>query len=164
MNKMTALSAIAFLAFLSCALANAQQSITIQGLDGNKLTYTVEQLRQLPQQSVSMANPHTKATGTFEGVLLIDLLHKAGAPGGDKLRGEELRDYVEVAGSDGYRVVFALAELDPGFQDNAVLVAISGDGKPLDDKQGPVRIVAPQDKRPARSVRMVTSITIRRVP
>ena len=75
-----------------------------------------------------------------------------------------MRDYVEVTGRDGYKAVFALAELDPAFQDNQVLVAISSDGKPLDEKLGPVRIVAPQDKRPARSVRMVTSIAIRRAP
>jgi DMSO/TMAO reductase YedYZ molybdopterin-dependent catalytic subunit len=66
--------------------------------------------------------------------------------------------------SEVYRAVFALAELDPAFQDNHVLVAITMDGKPLDDKAGPVRIVVAQDKRPARSVRMVATITVRRAP
>jgi hypothetical protein len=97
-------------------------------------------------------------------VLLADLLAKANTPAGDKLRGDEMRDYVEITGRDGYRAVFALAELDPAFQDNHVVVGITMDGKPLDDKAGPVRIVAPQDKRPARSVRMVTTITVRRAP
>jgi hypothetical protein len=45
-----------------------------------------------------------------------------------------------------------------------VLVAISSDGKPLDEKLGPVRIVVPQDKRPARNVRMVMTIAVRRAP
>jgi hypothetical protein len=75
-----------------------------------------------------------------------------------------MRDYVEVTGRDGYRAVFALAELDAAFQDNKVVVAITSDGKPLNNEQGPMRIVAPQDKRPARSVRMVTTIAIRRAP
>jgi hypothetical protein len=148
-------------------MASAQQaqgSITLEGLEGNKLTLSLDDLRQMPQQSVSIANPHTKATERYEGVPLVLVLAKVAAPSGDKLRGDEMRDYVEVAGSDGYRAVFALAELDPAFQDNKVLVAITSDGKPLDAKQGPVRVIAPQDKRPARSVRMVTTIAIHRAP
>ncbi len=43
-------------------------------------------------------------------------------------------------------------------------MAIASDGKPLDEKLGPVRIIVPQDKRPARSVRMVTTIAVRRAP
>ena len=69
-------------------------------------------------------------------MLLRDLLAKVDATIGKKLHAEDLRDYVEVAGRDGYRVVFALAELDPSLQDNKVLVAISNEGKPLDDSIG----------------------------
>lgn len=146
------------------AAQQGQSAIVLEGLDGQKVSLTVEQLRAMPQQSVSLANPHTKTTEAYDGVLLTALLAKVAAPSGDKLRGDEMRDYVEIAGRDGYRAVFALAELDPAFQDNKVLVAVASDGKPLDDKQGPVRVVAPQDKRPARSVRMVTTITVRRAP
>ena len=147
-----------------CAVAANAQTITVEGIDGPKASYTLEQLRQMPQQSVSVVNPHTKASENYEGVLLRDLLAKSNAPSGDKLRGDEMRDYVEVTGTDGYSAVFALAELDPAFQDNKVLVAISSAGKPLGEKVGPVRVVAPQDKRPARSVRMVTTIAVRRAP
>ena len=150
--------------FLGAALAEAQVAVTVEGLDGTRAALTLEQLRQMPQQSVSATNPHTEAAEKYSGVLLTDILTKVNAPFGEKLRGDEMRDYVEIAGRDGYRAVFAVAELDPAFQDNRVLVAITMDGKPLDDKVGPVRIVAPQDKRPARSVRMVTTITVRRAP
>ena len=164
--RTTAILAMVVLS-LGCVIAAGQQppaAIEIEGLDGAKLTLTVDQLRQMPQQSVSMVNPHTKSTEKYEGARLADVLAKAGAPSGKKLRGDQMRDYVEVTGRDGYQAVFALAEIDPAFQDNQVLVAIAMDGKPLDEKLGPVRIVAPQDKRPARSVRMVTSIAIRRAP
>jgi hypothetical protein len=160
------LRAIALVSLL-CTIAAAQQgtgAITIEGLDGTKLAFTVDQLRQMPQQSVSIVNPHTKATEKYGGVLLADLLAMVNTPSGDKLRGDEMRDYVEVTGRDGYQAVFALAELDRALQNNQVLVAITGDGKPLDEKQGPMRIVVPQDKRPARSVRMVTTIAVRRAP
>jgi hypothetical protein len=50
-------------------------------------------------------------------------------------------------------VVFSLAELDPGFTSNDIIVADTIDGKPLFEYQGPLRIVAPHDKRGARSIR-----------
>jgi hypothetical protein len=141
-----------------------QTSITVEGLDGNKLTFTLEQLRQMPQDSVSLANPNPNTSEQYEGVLLRNLLAKVDTTIGKKLHADDMRDYVEVAGRDGYRVVFALAELDPGLQDNKVLVAISNEGKPLDDILGPVRVIAPQDKRQARCVRQVTTITLRQAP
>ncbi|MFZ0312910.1 MAG: molybdopterin-dependent oxidoreductase [Candidatus Korobacteraceae bacterium] len=157
---------------LACSLyavpGSAQQknqaSITLEGLDGTKLTFTLEQLRQMPQESVTLANPSANSKEPYEGVLLRDLLEKVNATFGKKLHAEDLRDYVEVAGRDGYRVVFALAELDPSLQDNKVLVAISNEGKPLDDSLGPIRVIVPQDKRQARSVRQVTTITLRQAP
>ncbi|MGA2689345.1 MAG: molybdopterin-dependent oxidoreductase [Candidatus Korobacteraceae bacterium] len=141
-----------------------QPSITVEGLDGNKVTFTLEQLRQMPQDSVLLANPNPTTSERYEGVLLRNLLAKVDTTIGKKLHAEDLRDYVEVAGRDGYRVVFALAELDPSLQDNKVLVAISNEGKPLDDILGPVRVIVPQDKRQARSVRQVTTITLRQAP
>ena len=141
-----------------------QPSITVEGLDGNKVTFTLEQLRQMPQDSVLLANPNPTTSERYEGVLLRNLLAKVDTTIGKKLHAEDLRDYVEVAGRDGYRVVFALAELDPSLQDNKVLVAISNEGKPLDNSLGPVRVIAPQDKRQARSVRQVTTITLRQAP
>jgi hypothetical protein len=65
-----------------------------------------------------------------------------------------------VEAEDGYRVVFSLAELDPGFLDAEVLVADTIDGAPLGPKQGPFKLVAPHEKRPARWVRMLRSITV----
>ena len=170
--RKTALSLLFLLIVQACLFAQsaatpttaATPTLTVQGLDGKDVVFTLEQLKQMPQQSVSVMNPHTKAKENYEGVLLTDLLAKVATPTGDKLRGEEMADYVEVMGSDRYRVVFALAELDPAFQDNKVLLAITSDGKPLAQNVGPFRVVAPQDKRPARSVRMVAMIAVRRAP
>jgi hypothetical protein len=62
--------------------------------------------------------------------------------------------------SDGYRVVYALVELDSDFQESDVIVADTMNGAPLREKQGPFKMVAPHDKRPARSVRMLKSLTV----
>ena len=65
-----------------------------------------------------------------------------------------------VEATDGYRVVIALPELDPAFTDKQIVLAFLKDGKPLDDKEGPYRIVIPDEKRMARWVRQVTRLKI----
>ena len=68
--------------------------------------------------------------------------------------------YVLVEAADNYRVVFSLAELDAGFLDSDVLVADTLDGAPLGPGEGPFKLVAPHDKRPARWVRTSKLITV----
>jgi hypothetical protein len=67
---------------------------------------------------------------------------------------------VVATGSDGYRSVVALAEIDPEFHPGLVLVADAMDGKPL-GAAGPFRLVVTEDKRPARSVRNLISIEVK---
>jgi hypothetical protein len=57
-------------------------------------------------------------------------------------------------------VVIALPEIDPAFTDKQFVLAFLKDGKPLDDKEGPYRIVIPDEKRMARWVRQVTKLKI----
>jgi hypothetical protein len=111
--------------------------------------------------------PHVKITtsasgtaGTFEGVALKAVLEKAGVGFGETVRGKRLASYLLVEAADGYRVVMALPELDPAFTDKQVVLAFLKDGKPLDDKEGPYRIVIPDEKRMARWVRQVTTLKI----
>jgi hypothetical protein len=60
-------------------------------------------------------------------------------------------------------VVFGLAEFDSEFGNERIIVADKADGKSLDQEHGPLRIVVGNDKRAARSVRMVESLEIVRV-
>lgn len=155
----------ALLMFLSSTVAIAQTAPTpaqlkISGAVATSLTLTVADLKAMPRTTVSAMNAHEKKTETYEGVLLEELLRKAGAPHGEQLRGPLMTTYVIAEAEDGYRVVFALAELDSGFLDSEVLVADTMDGAPIGPNQGPFRLVAPHEKRPARWVRMLKSITV----
>ena len=69
---------------------------------------------------------------------------------------------VVIEAVDGYRVVFSLAELDPALTDRIILVADSKDGQPLPSREGPFRIIVPGEKIPARWVRQVKTVTVRR--
>jgi Oxidoreductase molybdopterin binding domain len=93
-------------------------------------------------------------------VPLSSVLSLAGILLGDALRGPRMSDVLVVGATDGYKVVFALAETDPAFATREIIIADKRDGKPLDAKEGPLRIVVPGDKRPARWVRQVITLKI----
>ena len=57
--------------------------------------------------------------------------------------------------------MLSLAEAEPGFHPGAVLVADTLDGKPLDTKEGPLKLVVQEDTRPARWVRNLTRIELK---
>jgi hypothetical protein len=118
-------------------------------------------LKAMPHIAVAFHNSHTNAVETYSGVRLVDLLAKMGAPLGSELRGPALANYVVATGSDGYKAVLALAEVDPSFHPGEVIVADLMDGKPLDAHSGPFKLVVTEDKRPARAVRNLVSIELK---
>ena len=87
-------------------------------------------------------------------------MEKGGVTFGDSLRGKRLSSCLVAEAADGYRVIIALPELDPGFTDRVILLADKADGHPLDTKEGPFRIVVPGEKRMARWVRQVTILKV----
>lgn len=137
------------------------QELRIEGAVKSPLVLQAADLAKLPRASVE--TNHDGITVRYEGVWLHELLKKAGAPGGSELRGKALASYLLVSATDGYQAVYSLAEVDPMFTDNQVLVADSADGKPLTGAHGPFRLVAPKDKRGARSVRMLAKIEVVRL-
>jgi hypothetical protein len=140
----------------------ATQTLTVSGDVKMPISLTVAVFKSLPRTRVEVKDD----TGTvvYEGVLVGEILKRAGAPLGGELRGDALASYVVASATDGYRVVFSLAELDPALTNNTIIVADTVDGKPLFADQGPFRIVAPKDARPARGVRMLERLNVVRAP
>lgn len=97
----------------------------------------------------------------YSGVPIFELLQQAGVTVGKELRGENLTKYMLVRSSDGYELVFSLAELDPSFTNRVVILADAKDGKPLADGVGPFRLIVPDENKPARSALEVTHLIIR---
>ncbi len=146
------------------AVASPPVLLRLVPVSGPALSLGAAELERLPRRTVQasyrMGAQHQMVKAELSGFSLHDVLHLLGLPEGEALRGEALRLYVVAEGADGYRVVYALAELDAGFTDNSVLVADRRDGKPLDATEGPLRLVAPAEKRPARWVRQLVRITV----
>jgi len=142
----------------------AQQSgaglLEISGDVPHPRSFQEQDWKQLKHTSMSATNAHEKKTATYSGVLLLDLLKEAGVPFGENLRGKGLTICVVISAADGYQVTFSIAELDESIGNLQVLVADTEDGKPLAQASGPLRLVVPADKRPARWVRRVKSIRV----
>ncbi len=136
----------------------------IDGAVTTPLDLTAADLKAMPRKTLRVENPHSKKTEVYEGVLMEDLLKKAGVPQGEQLRGPAMATYVLVEAADNYRVVFALAELNSSFTDSEIILADTLDGAPIPGALGPFRLVAPHEKRPARWVEMVKSLTVARAP
>lgn len=146
------------IAFFS--VASFGQSVKISGEVLTPLELKKEDLAAFKTVSQKVKDRDGKEH-TFTGVALIDLLTKAGVTTGANLRGENLTKYVLIQAADGYEVIYALAEIDPEFSERIVMLAYEKDGAALAQGEGPFRIVASGEKKPARWIREVRSITIR---
>jgi hypothetical protein len=158
MKRLFRLSALLFaLVFTSVALQS--QQLTVQTDSGKQVVLSRADLDALPHVRVT-ASEHSSGPVNFEGVTLKSVLEKAGITFGESMKGKRLSNCLLVETADGYRAVIALPELDPAFTDKQTLLAFLRDGKPLGDKEGPYRIVIPDEKRMARWVRQVTTLKI----
>jgi hypothetical protein len=121
--------------------------------------FRLHQLAAYKHVTVTVHNAHTNADETYSGVPIDLLLLAAHAPLGDQLHGKAMTTGVIARGSDGYEVLLSLAEVDPAFHGGDVIVADALDGKPI-EKNGPFQLVVSEDKRPARWVRNLVSISL----
>jgi DMSO/TMAO reductase YedYZ molybdopterin-dependent catalytic subunit len=136
----------------------------IGGAVTTPLDLTAADLKAMPRKTLKVDNAHAGKTEVYEGVLVEDLLKKAGVPQGEALRGPAMATYVLVEAADNYRVLFSLEDFNSSFMDSEIIVADTMDGAPIPGSLGPFRLVAPHEKRPARWVEMVKSLTVVRAP
>jgi DMSO/TMAO reductase YedYZ molybdopterin-dependent catalytic subunit len=135
--------------------------LIVDGQVSRPLALTAGSFARLPRQSVRA----TDTDGTlaeFEGVPVAEVLKAAGMKLGSDLRGPALANCLVVEAADGYRVVFALPELDPTYTDDIVLLADRRRGEPLGAREGALRVIVPGDKHTSRWVRQVVALRIGR--
>ena len=148
-----------------CSVARAQvkedqASIKVEGEVTTPLKLYAADLAKMPHTTVS-SKDKSGTSHSYTGVPVTEILSKAGVTLGRQLRGENLAKYLLVTCSDGYQVVFSLAELDSSFTDRVVILADQMEGQPLPAGVGPFRIIVPGEKKPARSSFQVVGFTVR---
>jgi DMSO/TMAO reductase YedYZ molybdopterin-dependent catalytic subunit len=133
-------------------------TLVVDGEVETRISLSPDDLRAMNRQRVQADDQRGRAI--YEGGPLAEILRRAGVSiGRAPLQGRTPTSLVIAASPDGFRAVFTLAELDPSSSDRRVLVAHTRDGRPL-GPEGPLRIIAPGDKYPARSVRNVVRLTV----
>ncbi len=142
--------------------ASLRDSLIIQGEGVARTALHIKDLQSLPRKTVRAKDYKGGAVVSFEGVELYEVLKKAGLPFGANLKHGELSKYLLAEGHDGYKVAFTLAELEPLFTENIVLLADTKDGKPLDDYAGTMCIIIPHEKKNGRWMRQLKSLTVKR--
>jgi DMSO/TMAO reductase YedYZ molybdopterin-dependent catalytic subunit len=142
--------------------AQAAPSLTIVGESGTPRTLDLAALQALPQAAVVVEEADGAPT-TFRGPTLRELATLAGAPTGRALRGPAMVLAVLAEASDGYRVGYMLSEIDEQFGARTAVVALSANGSPLPEGDGPLRIIVPEERQRARWVRQLTMIRLVRL-
>jgi DMSO/TMAO reductase YedYZ molybdopterin-dependent catalytic subunit len=151
--------ALLLMVFTFTVDAQTTATIKVEGEVQTPLILSVKDLTTFKSTPIKAKDRDGKEH-SYTGVALHEVLQKAGVTLGAQLRGENLAKYIRIKATDGYEVVYSLAEVDPEFTDNVVVVAYEADGKPLPAGEGPFRIVAPDDKKHARWIRQIASIKI----
>lgn len=118
---------ILLLLTLACVQGSGQIVVKIN--EAPPVTISSGDLAKMPRHS-AVLNDHGKQI-EYEGVLLDDVLAKGGVDFGKELRGKQLSTYVAALASDGYEVVYALAEFDPTVVDSDIIVADKRGGRTL---------------------------------
>src|SRR5262249_54186155 len=115
------------------------QTATVRITGPRSLNVSPANLAAMPHSTVTV--PAGDQPATYEGVPMRELLTRAGVPSGESLRGRELSVAVVVTGADGYRVVFGIAEFDPGFTDRVAILADRKNGVPLTGNDAPFELI-----------------------
>jgi len=145
--------------------------LKLDGLVKNKVTYTLQDLKNfrldraveyIPTKVTATFNTSTgPQTNTYTGILLNDLLTVATIKVNAKQKNDILRKYVIAHASDCYEAVIALGELLPKFENKKVILAYAdGEGNPLPDSEGFVRLVVPGDSAGGRYVTHLSRLTV----
>lgn len=141
------------------ALAAPSTQLSIRGQVDTPTTYDLAGLQALPAitQTVTFQSGSGPQTHEFTGASLWGMLDKAGGISNSRNR------YAVATGSDGYRVVFSLGELNPSVGNRQSLAAygetINGTFQYLGN-DGFARTTSPGDVRGGRYVSNLTSLDV----
>jgi len=139
----------------------ARAMLSIVGDLSRPLFLDADAWQQMPRQTIT-----TQLQGRevrYEGVYVRDLLKAAGIPLADgQMNRANVSLLVRIKATDGYQAVFSVPDFDSDLAERSIMLADKQDGQALDKREGPLKLIVPQEKRPVRWVRQVESIQVQR--
>jgi hypothetical protein len=141
-------------------------SATLSGAVADPTIITPAALSKLTSQIVTESATYlqgtTSVSDTYTGVSLWNLIQDAGLLTNPAIKNDVLNFVVVATGSDGYRALFSLGEIDPAFGNQAVIVAFQDQQGQLGTggTSGALRVVVPGDVAGGRYVSNLTSLQV----
>src|SRR5262245_24802541 len=89
------------------AQVDSSAILLVTGNVTTPLSLSANDLKAMPRKTLKVMNPHEKKEETYEGVAVQELLHRAGVPQNEKLRGPAMATYVLAEAADGYMVLYS---------------------------------------------------------
>ena len=123
---------------------------------------TLSALHQSMTETATYLAGSTPTTDTYTGVSLWTLIQDTGLVTDASIKNELLRYEVVATGSDGYRAVFSMGEIDPAFGNQPDLVAYADTGGQLGagGADGALRLIVPGDHAGGRYVSNLVSLQV----
>lgn len=132
-------------------------------MNGKSATLSIADLQAMPQRTLTVHNGHSNVDETYSGVGVSDLLTKYGMTLENGGATKVYHSYVKAEGTDHYWVLYSASELAFGLHKGDSIVALSVNGMPL-GADGAFKMVSADEKKPARWVRNLQSLTVVTVP
>lgn len=164
LTRNTALLALA-LCWAAPTLALTATTVAVTGAVQQAKVYDTAALSALTPitQTDTFASGAGTQTHTYQGASLWSVLNNAGIVTNIAVKNDVLNRYVVATGTDGYKVVYSLGELNPNFGNQADLVAYAeqtaGTWAPL-GSDGFARTTAPSDIKGGRYVSNLAGLNV----
>ena len=133
--------------------------LVVRGAVELPLSLTLSNLQEMPQGKVR-AREKDSSEVAFEGFRFFEVVRRAKPRLSELCCSNEINRVVVITAADGYQALLSLPELDPRFTSREIALIYRRQGEPLGPRQGPLEIVAPDDKIHARWVHQVTRIDV----
>jgi molybdate transport system substrate-binding protein len=161
--------------FISVSIPSLDPSIRLTAdgalhIDGqvlNPISLSADDLKKnyTPKTvDVTYKNGDQTVQTSFTGIPLWDILNAAQPNLNADVKNDKLSTFIVATGADGYQSVISWGEIDPEFGNQPILIAYEENGKALDDKTGPFRLVVPGDARGGRYVSQLVDLNLRDAP
>lgn len=139
--------------------------LTVSGQVAEPATFTpitLAALNQSKTETATFLSGAGEVTDTYTGVPLWTLLQDQGLVTDPAIKNDVLRFGVVATGSDGYRALISLGEIDPAFGNQPDLVAYADTGGQLgpDGSAGAMRLVVPGDHAGGRYVSNLVDLQV----
>jgi hypothetical protein len=153
----------------SLGAATGPDAIAVSGAVAAPGDWAISRIRsELASDLTSISYTAHGQKHASDAVPLLSLLRASGVQtqlkmdpkAAPKKKNSELRLIVVVEARDGYVASFSLAEMLADVGGRHVWLALDMDGQPLPSRDGPMRLIVPEDKTPARWVHAVRRITV----